>query len=57
MWLYGEVLPAGRLQPDDAALVLRAQSLAQAGDDLPPGLLAALATEVAAFVSDSDASA
>jgi len=52
VWLYAEALPAGWLQPDDATLVMRAQSLAQAGDAVPPELLATLAGDVAAFVAD-----
>ena len=55
VWLYAEALPAGWLQADDATLVMRAhalaQSLAQSSDDVPPGLLAALAEDVAGFVS------
>ncbi|NBC14706.1 MAG: DEAD/DEAH box helicase family protein [Gammaproteobacteria bacterium] len=52
VWLYAEALPAGWLQPDDATLVMRAQSLAQAGDAVPPELLATLAGDVAAFLAD-----
>jgi superfamily II DNA or RNA helicase len=55
VWLYAEALPAGRLQADDAMLIMRAQSLAQASDDIPPELLAALAGDVAAFISGSSA--
>jgi len=51
VWLYSEALPAGRLQPDDATLIMRAQSLAQAGDGIPPDLLAALAEDTARFVN------
>ncbi|MCG6941770.1 MAG: DEAD/DEAH box helicase [Thiohalocapsa sp.] len=54
VWLYAEALPGGRLQSDDATLIMRAQSLAQASDDIPPELLAALAADVATFVSGSD---
>ncbi len=57
VWLYGEALPGGRLQPDDATLIMRAHSLAQASDDIPPELLAALAGDVAAFICGSDADA
>jgi hypothetical protein len=53
VWLYAEALPSGALQPDDAALIMRAQSLSQAGDDVPAELLAALVADVAQFVEGS----
>jgi superfamily II DNA or RNA helicase len=54
VWLYADALPAGQLRADDATLILRAHSLAQASDDVPTALLAALAADVAAFVSGSE---
>jgi superfamily II DNA or RNA helicase len=54
VWLYADALPAGLLQPDDATLIMRAQSLAQASDDVPPHLIAALAADAAAFIADMD---
>ena len=53
VWLYAEALPNRRLQPEDATLIMRAQSLAQASDDIPPDLLATLAGDVAQFVETS----
>ena len=51
IWLYGEALPAGQLQNDDAALLMRAVALAQGGDAVPEPLLTALADDVARFVT------
>jgi hypothetical protein len=50
VWLYSDALPAGRLQPDDAALIMRALALAQAEDQVPAELLASLAVDAARFV-------
>jgi len=53
VWLYAEALPSGQLQSDDATLIMRAQTLAQADESIPPGLLAALAADVARFLANS----
>ncbi|WP_089727518.1 DEAD/DEAH box helicase [Candidatus Thiosymbion oneisti] len=53
VWLYANALPSGKLQPDDAALIMRAVALAQAEDQAPPDLLAALASDAARFVEDT----
>jgi hypothetical protein len=50
VWLYADALPAGRLQQDDATLIMRALTLAQADDQVPTDLLAALAADVARFI-------
>ncbi len=50
IWLYGEALPSGRLQADDAALLMRAIALAQGGDAVPEPLLTALADDSARFI-------
>jgi superfamily II DNA or RNA helicase len=51
IWLYGEVLPAGLLQQQDAALLMRAIALGQGGDAVPDTLLTVLAEDVDRFVS------
>jgi hypothetical protein len=53
VWLYGEALPSGQLQSDDATLIMRAQTLAQADESIPLHLLAALAEDVARFLAQS----
>ncbi len=53
VWLYADALPSGKLQPDDATLVMRAVALAQAEDRAPPDLLASLASDVARFVEET----
>jgi hypothetical protein len=53
VWLYADALPSGKLQQDDATLVMRALTLAQAEDQVPTELLAALATDTARFVEDA----
>ncbi|MGB5735308.1 MAG: DEAD/DEAH box helicase, partial [Thiohalocapsa sp.] len=51
IWLYGEVLPAGLLQQQDAALLMRAIALGQGADAVPDTLLTALAEDAEAFVA------
>ena len=51
VWLYGEALPSGQLQGEDAMLITRAQALSQAADAIPPALLAGLAADAAAFLA------
>jgi hypothetical protein len=52
LWLSADALSSGGLQPEDAMLVTRTLSLAQAGDQVPLDLLAALASDAARFVED-----
>ena len=51
IWLYGEVLPAGLLQQQDAALLMRAIALGQGGDAVPDTLLTVLAEDAAVFIA------
>ncbi|MCG6862757.1 MAG: DEAD/DEAH box helicase [Chromatiaceae bacterium] len=53
IWLYSTALPSGRLQQDDAALIMRALALAQAEEQIPADLLATLAADSARFVEDA----
>jgi hypothetical protein len=53
IWLYGEILPAGLLEQQDIALLMRAIALAQGADSVPETLLTALAEDAAAFVGAS----
>jgi superfamily II DNA or RNA helicase len=53
VWLYGDALPTGKLQPDDATLILRALTLAQAEDQVPMELYADLAADAARFVEEA----
>ena len=57
IWLYGEVLPAGLLEQQDVALLMRAIALAQGADAVPETLLTALADDAAAFIEGSSTSA
>jgi hypothetical protein len=50
IWLYGEALPAGLLEQQDAALLMRAMALAQGADAVPETLLRALADDTASFI-------
>jgi len=50
IWLYGEALPTGAIEPADAALVMRAIALAQAADAVPLALLEDLAVDTEPFV-------
>ncbi len=49
VWLYGEALPQGLLNQDEAALIMRAVSLAQSSS-VPESLLAELRMDVESFV-------
>ncbi|MCF6186480.1 MAG: DEAD/DEAH box helicase [Desulfobulbaceae bacterium] len=49
VWLYGEALPKGLLNQDEAALIMRAVSLAQSSS-VPEPLLMELRTDVESFV-------
>ena len=51
IWLYGEVLPAGLLQQQDAALLMRAIALVQGADTVPEAMLTALADDVSLFIT------
>ena len=51
IWLYGEVLPAGLLQQQDAALLMRAIALGQGADAVPDSMLTALADDAAVFIA------
>jgi len=51
IWLYGEVLPAGLLQHQDAALLMRAIALGQGADAVPDSMLTALADDAAVFIA------
>ncbi len=53
IWLYGEALPAGWLEQQDAALLMQAIALSQAADAVPAPLLATLTEDAAAFVERS----
>jgi len=53
VWLYADALPSGKLDQDDAMLIMRALTLAQVEDQLPTDLLAALAADAARFVEDA----
>ncbi len=50
VWLYGEALPRGALNQDQAALIMRGLALAQGADAVPEALVRALAADVAGFV-------
>ena len=50
IWLYGEALPTGAIDPVDAALVMRAIALAQAADAVPVALADELASDTGQFV-------
>jgi hypothetical protein len=51
IWLYGEMLPAGLLEQEDAALLMRAVGLAQGGAQVPESLLTALADDAEAYLA------
>ena len=53
VWIYGEALPAQTLDADDAALLMRAIALHQAGNDVPEVLLRELARDAASFIEKS----
>jgi hypothetical protein len=50
IWLYGDAIPKGAIDQTDAALLMRAVALAQAGDSVPPALLQELAVDSETFV-------
>ena len=50
IWLYGEALAAGQLEPQDAALLMRAIALAQGADAVPEPLLSGLVDDAADFI-------
>jgi superfamily II DNA or RNA helicase len=50
IWLYGEVLPAGHLDQDEAALLMRAIALGRGAATVPEPLLVSLADDAAAFI-------
>ena len=50
IWLYGEALPAGLLEPQEAALLMRAIALAQGADAIPEPLLNGLVEDAADFI-------
>jgi ERCC4-related helicase len=53
VWLYSDALPAGRLQQEDASLIMRALAFAQTEEAVPVDLLAALAADAAKFIEDA----
>jgi hypothetical protein len=53
VWLYADALPSGRVQPEDATLIMRALTLTQAEGQVPMELLADLAVDAARFVEDA----
>lgn len=53
IWLYGEALPQGLLTQEQAALLMRAISLEQAGDQLPAHLLRPLAEDASRFLDQA----
>ncbi len=55
IWLYGEALPAGHLEPRHAALLMRAIALGQGAADVPEPLLTDLANDAAAFLDEVSA--
>jgi hypothetical protein len=57
IWLYGEALPGGLLDQQDAALLMRAIALAQGADAVPEPMLTALADDAVAFIDSAGASA
>jgi hypothetical protein len=54
IWLYGEALPSQALDQADAALLMRAIALAQAGSGVPEPLLTALEEDTATFVEQAE---
>jgi hypothetical protein len=50
IWLFGEILPAGLLEQQDAGLLMRALALTQGADAVPEPMLTALADDAAVFV-------
>jgi hypothetical protein len=50
IWLYGDAIPKGVIDQADAALMMRAIALAQAGDSVPPALLQDLAADTETLV-------
>jgi superfamily II DNA or RNA helicase len=57
VWLYGEALPKGALDQEQAGLVMRAMALAQGGAAVPEPLIQGLAADVGAFVREAAATA
>jgi hypothetical protein len=53
IWLYSHALPSGKLRQEDASLIMRALGFAQADEQVPQELLAALAADTARFVEDA----
>lgn len=53
VWLFGEVLPAGQIDPADAGVLMQALALAQAGDAVPEALLGGLLRAAEAFIHGS----
>ena len=53
VWLYGEALPRGALNQDQAALIMRGLALAQGADAVPEALVRGLADDVGAFVAEA----
>ena len=56
VWLYGEILPRGLLDQNQAALMARALALAQSGSDLPEAMVRELAGDAEGFVGRCTAS-
>ncbi|WP_295884741.1 DEAD/DEAH box helicase [uncultured Thiohalocapsa sp.] len=53
VWLYGEVLPTGQLQAQEASLIMQAHGLAQTEGEIPLQLLATLTQEIGRFIAAS----
>ncbi len=53
VWLYGEALPAGQIDPADAGVLMQAFALAQAGDSVPETLLGGMLGAAEAFIHAS----
>lgn len=53
VWLYGEALPSGQIDPADAAVLMQALALAQAGDGVPEALLGGMLSNAETFIQAS----
>ncbi|AGA33388.1 SNF2-related protein [Thioalkalivibrio nitratireducens DSM 14787] len=53
VWLYGEALPSGQIDPTDAAVLMQALALAQAGDSVPEALLGGMLIAAETFIQSS----
>nr|WP_296752134.1 DEAD/DEAH box helicase [Thioalkalivibrio sp.] len=53
VWIYGEALPAGLIDPADAAVLMQSLALAQAGDSVPEALLGGMLSAAETFIQAS----